>query len=126
MTQPLREDFPIYDLPSEKVIDGPWPAAQTPGAVLSNPDALAPKKPKAKRKKKATGKKRGRPAKQPTPDPVPESPPANLALSMNRVAPAGDGIVSRFPKLHADDWRLLACLVGVAAVVASVALVIFW
>lgn len=129
MTQPLRADE--YILPESNVIelDGLRGPIETPAAVLANPDALAPpkKKAKAKRKKKATGKPRGRPAsKVRAPNPVPESPPANLMASTTRIAPAGDGIVSRFPKLHPDDWRMIACVVGLAAAVASIALVIWW
>lgn len=123
--QPLREDMPVLDLTTDRVIvDGPW-VTPPPGAVLSNPDALAPAKKKRKtRKKKATGKPRGRPAK-PVPPVEPETPPANLALSMNRVAPAGDGIVSRFRRVHSDDWLMVACAIGIVALAGSLAFVVF-
>ncbi len=113
MTQPLREDFPIYDFPSEKVIDGPWPAAQTPAAVLSNPDELAkPKKPR--KRKSATGRKRGRPvkAKAPAEEPVTELQPA--PVQSLRIAPSGEGVWPRIRRIKADQWVWI--LIPVAAI----------
>lgn len=132
---PLREDFPIYDLPSEKVIDGPWPPAATPAAVLANPDALqAPQKkkpgpkPGSKNKKRKTRKaKSGGAAANPAPSAsvpatVPESPVAGIA-NLRRIAAGGEGAIARLRKLPIDPWLILAAIaivcLGLAVVGAS-------
>ncbi len=124
MTQPLREDFPIYDLPSEKVIDGPWPAAQTPAAVLSNPDELAkPKKPR--KRKAATGRKRGRPvknAKAPAEEPVTELQPA--PVQSLRIAPSGEGVWDRLKRVKGDTWLIVAACVAAIALGTSIAFMV--
>lgn len=121
MTQPLREDFPIYDLPSEKVIDGPWPAAQTPAAVLSNPDELKPAK-KPRKKKAATGRKRGRPptakAKAPAEQPVTETKPEP------KIAPSGEGVWPRIRRIKGDTWLIVAACFAAIALGTSIAFMV--
>lgn len=126
MTQPLREDFPIYDLPSEKVIDGPWPAAQTPAAVLSNPDELAkPKKPR--KKKSATGRKRGRPvknAKAPVETPVNDALLAASTPVTRNIAPSGEGVWDRLKRVKGDTWLIVAACFAAIALGTSIAFMV--
>lgn len=129
MTQPLREDFPIYDLPSEKVIDGPWPPAP-PAGVLANALAEEQAKPKKPRKKKsATGRKRGRPptakAKAPVETLVNDAlSAASTPVTTNRIAPSGEGVWPRIRRIKGDTWLIVAACVAALALGASLAYMI--
>lgn len=113
---PLRDDFETLVLTNENVHPGPWPAAQTPAAVLSNPDELKPAK-KPRKKKSATGRKRGRPAskaKAPAEQPVTETKPEP------KIAPSGEGVWPMLRRVGVDPWLVLAVIAIVCLGLASV------
>lgn len=100
MTQPLREEYPTYDLKTADIVQlhSPMdPVTATPEAVKAAPDALLPPKNRAKPGPKKGSKRKPRmakassPAKSPenggdsTPLPQPPSP----ALALNAAGTDG-------------------------------------
>lgn len=125
MTTPLAKDFDVYDLTADRVVDGPWPPrAETPLAVVAEPDALAPAKKKGGRPKgsKNAGKpKKAKAAKAKLPPPPVDSVPETQApVQSLRIAAGGDG-VTRFFNIALHDRQLWVYVVGIVALVASLA-----
>lgn len=126
--QPLREDFSVYDLTADKVVEGPWaPVLQAAAAEIARQDAETDggfvrqkkkpgRKPGSKNKPKKTRKAKAPPVTPPV-EPVPETKTPIMSL---RVAAGGEGMLNRVRRITADQWVWI--LIPVAAIALAVAL----
>lgn len=129
MTQPspLAKDFDVYDLTADRVVDGPWPPrAETPLAVVAEPDALAPAKKKGGRpkgSKSKTKKTKSAKAKLPPP-PVDSVPETQAPVQSLRIAAGGEGMIAKLRRVHPDVWLWVAVAVAMLALGASLAFLV--
>lgn len=129
---PLAKDFEVYDLTADRVVDGPWPPrAETPVAVVAEPDALAPAKkkggrPKGSKSKKAKSAKSAK-AKLPPP-PVDSVPETQAPVQSLRIAAGGEGAVARLRRIKGDTWLIIAAVALMLALGTALAFLFppFW